>query len=66
MYRDETHLVVCKNARALEYLIGESVLIGLLSRDGKPMGQGDALYARDELINGGFEWGKDFYLKKVD
>ena len=26
---------------------------------------GDAMVFRDELIEAGFEWGKDFYMKKV-
>ncbi len=26
---------------------------------------GDAMVFRDELEDAGFEWGKDFYLKKV-
>ena len=26
---------------------------------------GDAMVFRDELIDAGFEWGRDFYMKKV-
>ena len=61
---DHTHFVVCKNPKALEHLIEESCLIGWHSRDNKSMGQGDALVARDILQEAGFEWGKDFFIKK--
>lgn len=33
--------------------------------DGKTFTVGDMLAFRDDLINAGFEWGKDFYIKKV-
>ena len=68
MSNDGTHLVVCKNPKALEHLYKEETcccLIASASKRGEPVGQGDALVARDELIAAGFEWGKDFYLKKV-
>ena len=66
MDRHDTHLVVCKNPDALAYLIEESFLIGLRSRKGKPMTQGDALVARDILKEANFQWGKDFYIKRID
>lgn len=61
--------VICKNPKALERLYEEDTcccLIASASKQGKPVSQGDALVARDELIASGFEWGKDFYLKKVN
>ena len=64
----DTHLVVCKNPKALEHLYTEETcccLIAAKSKRGEPVSQGDALVARDELEQAGFEWGKDFYLKKV-
>ena len=63
-----THLVVCINPKALEHLFTEETccfLIAHKSSNGEPVGQGDALVARDELLDAGFKWGKDFYLKKV-
>lgn len=68
MGMDGTHLVVCKNPKALEHLYKEETcccLIAAASERGEPVEQGDALVARDELQEAGFEWGKDFYLKKV-
>lgn len=68
MSKDGTHLVVCINPKALEYLYSEETyccLIAAASKRGDPVAQGDALVARDELLNAGFVWGKDFYLKKV-
>ncbi len=64
-----THLVICKNPKALEHLYTEDTcccLIAAASERGEPVEQGDALVARDELQDAGFVWGKDFYLKKVD
>jgi hypothetical protein len=65
MYKD-IHLVVCINPKALEYLLKELYLIGISSKKGSVMSQGDALVARDELLEAGFVWGKDFYLKTID
>ncbi len=65
----KTHLVVCKNPKALEHLYKPVFCCSLIahaSEKGKPVLQGDALIARDELLKAGFEWGKDFYLKKID
>ena len=65
---DGTHLVVCKNPEALAHLYTEETcccIIAAKSERGEAVGQGDALVARDELQAAGFEWGKDFYLKKV-
>jgi len=62
----DTHLVVCKNPKALKFLKEEELIIGVWSEKGKPMSVGDAMVARDELQEAGFEWGKDFYLKKID
>ena len=64
MSSDRTHLVVCKNPKALKWLLENEFLIGKCAEKGRAMGQGDALVARDELVEAGFEWGKDFYLKK--
>lgn len=61
-----THLVICKNSDTLQFLKREELIIGFHSEKGIPVGQGDALVARDELIEAGFEWGKDFYIKKVE
>jgi len=61
-----THLVVCKNPEALEFLKKEEMIIGRWAEKGKSMEVGDAMLARDELIEAGFEWGIDFYLKKVE
>ena len=63
-----THLVVCINPKVLDHLFTDDsccFLIAHKSSNGEPVEQGDALVARDELLNAGFEWGKDFYLKKV-
>ena len=62
---DGTHLIICKNPKALEFLIDEEIIIGHHAKNGIPVEQGDALVARDELQEAGFVWGKDFYLKKV-
>jgi len=66
---DGTHLVICKNPKCLEALKTEEsccILIAHASEQNRPVSQGDALVARDELIEAGFKWGVDFYLKKVD
>lgn len=60
-----THLVVCKNPQALQHLMNEWFLIGRFSSAGKPMSQGDALVARDTLLEAGYKWGTDFYLKCI-
>ena len=60
-----THLIIYKNPKALKFLMEEEIIIGHHARNGIPVSQGDALVARDELQEAGFEWGKDFYLKKV-
>jgi len=68
MVSDGTHLVVCKNSKALKHLYKDETcccLIAAKSERGKPVSQGDALVARDELLKAGFKWGEDFYLKKV-
>lgn len=68
MAESGTHLVVCINPKALEHLYKEETcccLIATKSKRGEPVEQGDALVARDELLEAGFEWGKDFYLKKI-
>lgn len=69
MAKNGTHLVVCKNSKALAHLYKEETcccLIASASQRGEPVEQGDALVARDELQSAGFVWGKDFYLKKVE
>ncbi len=64
----ETHLIVCKNPKALERLFDEDTcceLIAIKTKKGIPVSQGDAMVARDELVKSGFCWGKDFFIKKV-
>ena len=64
----KTHLVVCKNPKALEYLYSDDsccCLIASKSKRGEPVSRGDAMVARDELIEAGFKWGIDFYIKVV-
>jgi len=65
MSKDGTHLIVCKNPEALEWLKKEEIILGIDAEKGNPVEQGDALVARDELQAAGYVWGKDFYLKKV-
>ena len=63
-----THLLVCKNPTALNHLLKDETccrLIAHAAQKGNPIAQGDALVARDELLNAGFKWGTDFYIKKV-
>ena len=60
----ETHYVKCKTPEALAFLKKEWVLLGLWSEKEKPMTVGDAMVAKDSLLEAGFEWGKDFYLLK--
>lgn len=66
MSLNETHLVICRNPKALEHLKNEMWIIGICAEKGIPMLQGDALCARDELLEAGFVWGKDFYLKIIN
>jgi hypothetical protein len=61
-----THLIVCRNPKALEYLKNELCLLGFASEKGRPVLQGDALLARNELQEAGFIFGKDFYLKVIE
>jgi len=63
-YLEQMYLIVCKSSKALEFLKEEELIIGLWAEKGKPMTIGDAMVAKDELQEAGFEWGKDFYLKK--
>lgn len=62
---DNTHMVVVKTQAAKDLLIDEWSWFGKIAVDGKPMGQGDAMVLRDSLLDAGFEWDKDFYLKKL-
>ena len=39
--------------------------IGAMMRAGCKFSVGDMLVFRDELKDAGFEWGTDFYIKKV-
>jgi len=41
-------------------------LIGAWLRGGRKFIVGDMLVFRDDLTNAGFEWGIDFFVKKVD
>ena len=63
-----THKLVIKNPKALELLKQPEtccIVIALASEKGKLIEQGDALVARDALLEAGFKWGIDFYLKVV-
>ena len=60
-----TRLVICKTDAALEHLKKEYCEIGSLSERGLPMEQGDTMVARDSLLTAGFEFGEDFYIRKV-
>ena len=40
-------------------------MIGAMLRGGKEFSVGDMLAFRDDLTTAGFEWGKDFYVRKV-
>ena len=60
-----THYIVCNNQIAVDFLKEELILLGIAANKNKAVCQGDALCARDILLEGGFEWGTDFYLKKV-
>lgn len=39
--------------------------VGAMLRGGCEFSVGDMLAFRDDLTDAGFEWGKDFYVKKV-
>lgn len=39
-------------------------LIAVIAKKGKELTLGDCLVGRDILLEGGFKWGKDFYIKK--
>ncbi len=39
---------------------------GALMRSGHKFTVGDMLCFRDDLVEAGFKWGIDFYVKKVD
>jgi len=40
-------------------------MVGAILRGGKKFSVGDMLVFRDDLTAAGFEWDKDFYVKKV-
>lgn len=60
-----TYLIICKNQKAIELLKKDSILLGISAEKNITVSQGDALCARDILQEEGFEWGKDFYLRKI-
>jgi hypothetical protein len=62
----ETHLIVCKNEITINELMKNAVLLGRAAKSGRAVSQGDALVARDILLESGLQWGVDFYLKKID
>ena len=70
MSKWDTHLMVCVNPKALDFLLTDDdaccYLMGVWAAKGKPMGVGDALIARDALLDAGFKWGKDFYIRKIN
>ena len=39
--------------------------VGAMMRGGEQFSVGDMLAFRDDLTEAGFEWGKDFYVRKV-
>lgn len=65
MIGNGTHLIICKNPKALEYLFREEPFIAGHCKRGESIEQGDALIARDVLKDAGFKWNKDFYIIKV-
>lgn len=44
---------------------GEPQILSVWLKKGRKFGVGDMMVFRDELTDAGFEWGKDFYVKKV-
>lgn len=40
-------------------------MVGAMLQDGEHFSVGDMFAFRDDLTDAGFEWGKDFYMKKV-
>ena len=60
-----THIVVCKNEKAIEKLLEEFWVIGAMVVEEDPMEGGDAMVARDCLEQAGFKFGKDFYIRKI-
>jgi hypothetical protein len=66
--KEGTHLIICLNPKALDSLFSDEsccFLIAHASANGNPVECGDALVARDWLLEQGFKWGEDFYLKKL-
>jgi len=41
-------------------------VVGAMMRGGRKFTVGDMLAFRDDLTDAGFEWGKDFYIRKVE
>jgi len=40
--------------------------VGAMLRGGEKFTVGDMLAFKDDLVNAGFEWGTDFYVRKVN
>lgn len=40
--------------------------VGAMMRSGRKFIVGDMMCFRDDLVDAGFKWGVDFYVKKVD
>ncbi len=64
-----THLVVDKSDKIIPYYpyiggLWANLVINHIEK-GILFEQGDAMVIRNELQAAGFEWGKDFYLKKI-
>jgi len=40
--------------------------VGAMMRVGKNFGVGDMMVFKQDLLDAGFVWGKDFYVRKID
>lgn len=61
-----THLLVVKSELAMKCLEEEHFLIAAISKCGDLLMGGDAMVARDFLVESGFQWGRDFYIRKME
>lgn len=74
MLEEQYYLFVDKTGHCFEDLqgIGEGTqgryndFVGALMRSGRKFTVGDMMSFKDDLTEAGFEWGVDFYVKKVD
>ncbi len=63
---DGTHLLIVKTEAARVLLRKEQPIIAEMSELGHAMECGDAMVAKEDLVAGGFEWGKNFYIRRVE